>query len=426
MTEPTQNSRDVPFRAARVAIRAVRWTVELIKLPVLMAVAWISRAAPRPVDVGLGPIPMINNLYHKRALRDYGYTAETFVDTLYYITDEFDRKIIATTAIGRRLMAECHFVFLFTLFRYRSLYLYFAGSPLHETAMLWRFEPLLYRIAGIRTVVMPFGGDVQYLPLTRNLLYRHAMAVDYPLFRSQQEVIRTKIRIWTLHASHVISGCDWVEYMHYWDTLMLAHFSIDTERWQPPPVAAGAAERDRPLRVLHAPNHRAIKGTRYFTEAVRQLREEGIAIEFTILERVPNSEIRKAIAEADVIADQLIVGWYAMFALEAMAMGKPVICYLREDFRDLYESAGLVEKGEIPIISCRPAEVKDTLRRLATGDRSKLGELGARGVAFVAKHHSTEAVGRVFDRINRSIGIAPTAAGAASDSRLSRPTESRP
>jgi glycosyltransferase involved in cell wall biosynthesis len=271
---------------------------------------------------------------------------------------------------------------------------------------------------------MPFGGDVQDLRRTRNLLFRHAMAVDYPHHRNRQDVIRAKVGSWTRHASHVISGCDWVEYMHYWDTLMLGHFSIDTGRWRP--ATAGEPRRGRPLRVLHAPNHRAIKGTRYFVEAVRRLREEGVAIELTIMERVPNSEIRKAIAEADVIADQLIVGWYAMFALEAMAMGKPVICYLREDLLDLYESAGLVEKGEVPIISCRPAEVTDTLRRLATADPDALDERGARGIAFVEKHHSTEAVGRVFDRINRSLGITPASAGADSAKRPDRSTEARP
>ena len=426
MPEATHTNRDIPFRPLRSAMLLVRSLIELLKLPLLIAIAWGSRLARRPVDVGLGPLPMINNVYHKQALRAYGYSAETFVNDLYHITDEFDRKFIPSTAIGRRLMNECHFVFLYSIFRYRVLYLYFNGGPLYATPVLWRFEPLLYRIAGIRTVVMPYGGDVQHLLQTRNLLYRHAMAKDYPLFRGQQDMIRAKIDIWTRHASHVVSGCDWAEYMYYWDTLMLAHFSIDTERWRP--SQAGAAGRDprRPLRVLHAPNHREIKGTRHFIDAVRRLREEGVAIELTILERVPNSEIRNAIAETDVVADQLIVGWYAMFALEAMSMGKPVICYLREDFLDLYESVGLVEKGEIPIISCRPAEVMETLRRLATMDRDALSERGARGIAFVDKHHSTEAVGRVFDRINRSIGITPTATGAAPDSRLNRSRESRP
>ncbi|OGA21480.1 MAG: hypothetical protein A3I02_01465 [Betaproteobacteria bacterium RIFCSPLOWO2_02_FULL_67_26] len=425
MSEARHMNRDVPFRPAWAAILLARWLIEIVKLPLLMAVAWASRLARRPVDVGLGPTPMINNVYHQQALRQYGYSAETFVDTLYYITDEFDWKFIASTALGRRLMNECHFVFLFAIFRYRALYLYFTGGPLQATAMLWRFEPLLYRIAGIRTVVMPFGGDVHDLRQTRNLLFRHAMARDYPLHRVRQDAIRAKIGAWSRHASHVISGCDWVEYMPYWDTLMLAHFSIDTGRWRPPEAQRGGRDPGRPLRVLHAPNHREIKGSRHFIDAARRLREEGVAIELTILERVPNSEIRKAIAEADVVADQLIVGWYAMFALEAMSMGKPVICYLREDFLHFYEAAGLVHKDEIPIINCRPADVVDTLRRLATTERDTLGDLGARGVAFVNKHHSVEAVGRVFDRINRSLGVLPSSAGTAPDARANGSMERR-
>jgi hypothetical protein len=409
MADPNA-ARDTPLGAARFALFYARLLIELaVKLPLLTAIAFASRLARRPIDVGLGPIPLINNVYHKQALARFGYSAETFVDHLYYITDEFDRRIMPSSALGRWLAAECHLVFLLAIFRYRALYLYFTGGPLMGTAILWRYEPLLYRVAGIRTVLMPFGGDVHYLPRTRNLLFRHAMARDYPLHRMAQEPTRRKIDLWTRHASHVISGCDWVEYMPYWDTLMLAHFSIDTTRWRPPAPPDGPGGARRPLRVLHAPNHREIKGSRHFIGAVERLRAEGIAIELVIVERVPNAEVRKAMAEADVVADQLIVGWYAMFALEAMSMEKPVICYLREDLLALYESVGLVERGEIPIINTGPAGVEATLRRLAAMDRSALEEIGRRGAQFVARHHSVEAVGAVFDRINRAVGIEPAA-----------------
>lgn len=416
-------SRDVAFRPARFAILLARSLFELVKLPLLMAIAWASRLARKSYDVGLGPMPMINNIYHKQALMRYGYSAETFVDTVYFISDEFDRKLIPSTAFRRRLMNETHLVFLFAIFRYRALYLYFTGGPLQATSVLWRFEPILYRIAGIKTVLMPYGGDVQYLTQTPNLLFRHAMALDYPMHRVRHDPTRKRIDLWTRHASHLISGCDWVDYMYYWDTLMLAHFSIDTERWRPPEPRDAERDRSRPLRVLHAPNHRAVKGSSHFIEAVRQLREEGVAIELRIIERVPNAEVRKAMAKADVVADQLIVGWYAMFALEAMSMGKPVICYLREDLQRFYEAAGLVGKDEIPIINCRPDQVMETLRKLATTERDSLAARGERGIAFVRKHHSVDYVGRVFDRINRSIGLLPSSppAAAANDSMEQRP-----
>ena len=45
-----------------------------------------------------------------------------------------------------------------------------------------------------------------------------------------------------------------------------------------------------------------------------------------------NEEVIKLIQRADLVIDQLVIGWYAMFAIEAMSLGKPVICNLRSDF----------------------------------------------------------------------------------------------
>jgi len=204
----------------------------------------------------------------------------------------------------------------------------------------------------------------------------------------------------------VISGCEWVDYMYHWDTLMLAHFSIDADAWKPT-KADTIPPKGGKLRILHAPNHRAIKGTQYFLDAVKELKEEGLEIELILLERVPNDEVRRVMASADVVADQLIVGWYAMFALEGMAMGKPVLCYLREDLKQLYVASGLIASDEIPIINCSPATVKQAIRELAS-NRGRLAEIGKRSREYVIEHHSTQAVGKVFDRINRSIGLSPS------------------
>ncbi len=69
-----------------------------------------------------------------------------------------------------------------------------------------------------------------------------------------------------------------------------------------------------------------------------------------LAERVPNEKIRALMATVDIIADQLIIGWYAMFALEGMAMEKPVLCYLRDDLEKLYEATGLIQIDELPIV----------------------------------------------------------------------------
>lgn len=384
----------------------VRYLIEALQLPLLLVLAPLSRLASRPIDVGLGPIPMINNVYHKQALQLHGYTAETFVDSLYFITEEFDRKFIPRSRLGRLLVKATNLTFLVALVRYRCLYLYFVGGPLGATLLLWRFEPRLLRMAGIRTVLMPYGADVQDLTRTPNLMFRHAMGRDYPWYRQMRRSVAAKIDLWSSLSSHVISGCDWVDYMHFWNTLMLAHFSIDLARWTSPSQKRSPSHR-RPFRVLHAPNHKAIKGTEYFVRAVDELRAEGREIELVLVQKVPNSEIRALMAEVDVVADQLIIGWYAMFAIEAMAMGKPVLCYLRGDLKQLYVDVGLVGDSEIPLIQATPATVKDTLRDLMDHP-DILDDAGRRGPEYVRRHHSTESVGRVFAAINRSIGLVPS------------------
>jgi glycosyltransferase involved in cell wall biosynthesis len=268
---------------------------------------------------------------------------------------------------------------------------------------------MLYKLAKVKVVVMAYGGDVQDLSRSPNLLFKDAMARDYPLHRLRRRRIAARIDLWTRWADHIIGGCEWVDYLYYWDTLMLAHFSIDVDRWRPVDGQASqtaSAER-RTLRILHAPNHRTIKGTQFFIDAVNELVAEGVDIELIILERLPNHRVREVMATVDIVADQLIIGWYGMFALEAMAMEKPVLCYLRSDLETLYMATGLVATDEIPIVRCFPGTVKERIRELAL-DRAKLGEIGKRSREFVISHHSTQAVGKVFDSINRSIGITPS------------------
>lgn len=391
---------------SRTVKRAIRGAIEIIGLPFLVIAALLSRFVKRPVQVGLGPVPLINNIYHKKALRSYGYSAESFVDSLYFITNNFDQILIPRSWIGRRLQREFYLVFLFSIRRYQCLYIYFNGGPLYATVLLWRFEPLLYRLAKVRIVVMPYGGDVQALNRTPNLLFRHVMAQDYPLQRHTRGIIEKRIDIWLSNANHVISGCDWVDYMHFWHTLMVAHFSIDLDLWTSASDVAASPGSSRPFRILHAPNHRAIKGTRHFVKAVEELRAEGLSIELILIEKQPNDRIREIMDSVDIVADQLVIGWYAMFAIEAMAMGKPVLCYLRADLERLYVDAGVIEEGEIPIINCEPCTVKDVIRRLVL-DRDQVNEMGRRGPAYVRRRHSTDAVGAVFDRINRLIGLVP-------------------
>jgi glycosyltransferase involved in cell wall biosynthesis len=393
---------------------AILAAIEIALIPVFFAFALRSRFRTKPIDVGIGPVPLISHPYHKQALQRYGYSVETFVASVWFVTEKFDVRADKIVGSQNRylkgptsFLAHIYLAFL-TLSRYRCLYVYFNGGPLGiGTRILRRFEPLLYRLAGVKVVVMAYGTDVQELTRSPNLLFKNAYGKDYPQHRLVRRRLAADIDRWTKWANHIIGGCEWVDYMYHWDTLTLSHFAIDTEQWKPADrIGEATSSAGRKLRILHAPNHRALKGSQYFMEACHELAAEGVPVELVLLEGVPNDQIRDVMTTVDIVADQLVIGWYAMFAIEAMAMGKPVLCYLRPDLVDLYVGAGLVQPGEIPIINCSPLTVKETIRGLAMHPDELLA-LGPRSREFVENHHSLESIGAVFDRINRSIGILP-------------------
>jgi hypothetical protein len=362
----------------------------------------------KPVQIGLGPEPLINNVAHAQALRQAGYSAETFVSGHYFITDEFDvnfgqRRCDLLPDVWRPLA-----MFARAVWRYRCMFIYFNGGPLLNTNLLAPLEPWLLKLAKVKLVVMPYGADIQDPIHSANLYFRHTVCQDYPLQRLAYPRIRRSRHRWSQHADWVMSGCEWVDYMHHWQSLQLAHFAIDTERWRPGTLArnldSGVVER--PLRILHAPNHRAIKGTSVLQQAVDDLQREGHALELVLLQGVPNTRIRQVMASVDLVADQFVIGWYAMFAIEAMAMAKPVMAYIRRDLLDLYHKAGLLTPGELPILNTDLLAIKTQLRWALT-HREALATLGEQGRAFVLKHHSLAKIGGDFAHILQILGLAP-------------------
>lgn len=365
----------------------------------LVICALIARFVPKKIEIGLGPVPIINSVYHKQALAKYGHDSEIFVDSVWYYSFGYDYAPKALLHGWRRAFVP-YWLMARAIFRYRTLYTYFDGGPLRSTCWLCYLEPLLLKAAGVRSVILAFGADVFDLTRAPNPYFVHAMAQDYPAHRFLRRRIARKIDLWTYWADHIVSGVDWVYYQSYWDTLTLGHFAIDTEKVKPTGPKEACASG--PLNILHAPNHRTLKGSSFVIAAVDELKAEGLDIEITLLEQRPNAEVLAAIAAADVVVDQLIVGWYAMFALESMALSTACICYIDPELEKLYVRTGLLEPGEIPLISAAPETIKDTLRALAA-DRSRLRDAGARGRVYVEKHHSLAAIGQVFHDIQTRI-----------------------
>ncbi|WP_435641552.1 hypothetical protein [Micavibrio aeruginosavorus] len=393
----------------RSFVKFVTFLSEPFVILILVVLAIAARFKAKKVDVGLGPLPLVNNIYHKKVFQNCGYTAETFVNQVWHITSNFDVRadihpLVKIPKIGRRLNALRFAAFV--LFRYRCVVIYFNGCVLgvSNTFLLWRVEPFILSLAKVKTLVLAYGADVQDMSRSQNLLFKDAMSKDYPLHKRTRKRIADKIDLWTSYGDHVVGGCEWVDYMHHWDTLMISHFSIDESEWKiNPDLSARSLVPRKTFSVLHAPNHRAIKGTAHVIQAVEELKKEGCDIELILVEKRPNHEIRELIRSCDVVVDQLIVGWYAMFAIEAMALEKPVVCYHRQDLEDLYRASNLYMPDEkIPLIQATPLTIKKTLRTLYQ-DRDEIVNIGMRGRNYVLRHHSIGAIANVFGPIAKGL-----------------------
>lgn len=361
-----------------------------------LLIALIARFTPRTVDIGIGPEPLINQRCHKLACIRAGYSAETFVTHLFYYSSDFDY-------ICRRGFLWRCFLAWRCLFRYRALYFYFKGGPFAWTGLL-RLEPWIYKIAGTKVLVTGYGGDCQDWTHCPNLLFKHAMNVDYPHVLPKNARTRQRVERWTRHADYILSGCDWVDYTPRWDRLCLAHFTVDTDRLAPR-TTAFQKDPSKPIIILHAPNHQTIKGSRYIIQAVRELQEEGYNLSLNFLQHVSNTELHEHILQADIVIDQLIIGWYGMFAVEAMSAGKPVFCFLRQDLVDLYTFAGILHEGEIPLIGCTHRTFKESLRQFLEGTPEQWEACSRASREFALRHHSIDAMAKIFSDANKHMGL---------------------
>ncbi len=170
--------------------------------------------------------------------------------------------------------------------------------------------------------------------------------------------------------------------------------AIVLDDWEPAPTEPGEA-----MRVAHAPSKRAVKGTEAVIAAVEALRSRGAPIELDLIEGVPNREARKRYAAADLIVDQLKIGWYGMFAIESMALAKPVVVHLDEEAAAETEEAFGVE---LPLVRAEAKDLEDVLEGLLEV-RESLPELGRQSRAYVEHVHSHTQVARqvleIYERV---------------------------
>jgi glycosyltransferase involved in cell wall biosynthesis len=354
-----------------------------------------------------GPGGLINNKYWSEAVKQLGYKSMTFMD--YYSSvinekDDFDlyyEDVIPHWAISRRIKQVLipYYAMYYIIKNASVVHMPFTGGPLGQS-VFWRLEAHIFRYFGIKTVLIPFGGDIHRVSKIMDPSARNALLINYPLLGKQEQRIEKRVKYWTKNADIMIVGSA-IDGIGRWDVVLVNVIVINTELWNQRFHYSRMDGKNDSVKILHAPNHRGTKGTEYLIQAVDELISEGLKIELILLEGVKNKEIKETMSQVDILADQLILTAYGLNAIEGMATGLPVICNLDNDTytRILRRYAYL---DECPILSTTPETIKKNLRVLVTNPdlREQLGQAGRK---YVEKYHSYKTaqylLGSIYDKI---------------------------
>ncbi len=147
-----------------------------------------------------------------------------------------------------------------------------------------------------------------------------------------------------------------------------------------------------------AQSQKNIKCTHIYVPLVETLKKEGVKVELIFFKDVPNKTLLYYLAQADIVVDMLTLGWFGANVREAMMMGKPSICFLRQEWLDSMHKEIPEYIDELPVISATPETVYEVLKHLI-GNAEERQEIGRRSREFAVKWHSGEAGAKRFDQI---------------------------
>jgi hypothetical protein len=325
-----------------------------------------------PWNVGGNPIGL------SRAERELGFRSDVLVLHQHRYGYEADINLDLPERGGRAAMLRRTGFSLRSLLKYDVFHFNFG-----ETVFQW-FDPrgrlhtelpLLKRLG--KRVIATFQGDDARPPDANP--YAPSREADLPeleLIQSQRRaaMLRYADRVFFLNPD-----------LRQWlpGARFMPYASFDPRSVQPTPLP----EHEEMI-VAHAPSDRKQKGSDRITEAVEALRGEGVPIRLDLIEGVPREEALERTARADIVVDQINIGWYGGYAVEAMALGRPVLCYIRED-----EPADNPWGDELPIVRTTAETIRDDLRRLID-DPERRRRAGSEGRSFVERRHDPRVIAR--------------------------------
>lgn len=334
---------------------------------------------------------------------------------LYERINKFRHKdrlnVFNKTGFGFGTVAVKFMMFIWALFRC-DVFIFGAGQSFSRTGLdLW-----LLRISG-KTIIANIGHGSEARPAYLNGAMRSQDGTWPALSKLQKKAKRTfnKIRMIEHHAHAIIASPFTSQFLN---RVAIDYFYIG----QSAHLTGGelnARRSDGHVHILHAPSNRISKGTHEIKKAIAEIQATHSHVEFIEVSGMTNSEVLKAIAQCDIVIDQLYSDSpFTGIALEASSFGVPVVVG-GHGFNDAYFMTAFMKA--YPTVVCKPSEIKTQLidlianpeKRTAIGEEARKFVFDTLGKIEVARRYENIILGRVepeayFDpkQCNYCLGVA--------------------
>lgn len=330
-----------------------------------------------------------------KGLREFGVNAKSYVmpdnyqreaDFQFKHGGNIIRKIIIHLFYNPWIKVQC-------LFKYDIFHFYYGTSLLP-----FNLDLPIIKLLGKKIVHHYLGYDVELYQETKDK-YEFSNMDWIPLDKGRLRDERIKKRLaFEQKYSDVQIVCA-PQYSPFVPNSIFIPLAIDLNNY----LYSKLLEKDynrESVKILHAPTHRGIKGTTYLEKAVKRLKSEGWNVELKICEGISHKELMDEYKKCDFYVVSLLGGWYGTAAIEAMAVGRGVVGFLRDEYFDYTD----FKQAEIPIVKADKLSIYEVLKKVLR--KKEFVEWGRKSREFVENVHDLNVISKKIFDIYTQLGVS--------------------
>lgn len=270
--------------------------------------------------------------------------------------------------------------FIWSLFRYDIFHFHFSSSLLPRAHDLFWLK-LLHK----KTFMEFHGSEIRFCYNTEK--------PDYFYTDTIKEAGKLQVKINNRIFRHIGACITHDEELRKHipaEKLYITPLRIDLTRFQPHYPEPG---NKKPV-IVHAPSNYLAKGSKYIVEAMERLGKK-YSFEFILVMNKSQEEALEIYKRADIIIDQMFAQTYGVFAVEAMALGKPVITYISEEIRKSFPP-------DLPVFSATIDNLEEVAEKLIQDGRLREAA-GRAGRRYAENYHDDRKVAKMQAEIYRGM-----------------------